>query len=186
MHSGSLSCLVDRSFSSHRYFYIYPKIFFQPAYFRFFSCRPATPSATLLPRSSAKISACLSAAVLTVFYRLFFICWTAGVFFFTVYLHFLHVYGFKKWRTDAIAVKDTFILHTYDSVKRELSIKRDIPLLALDFNGSPFTAGVCMQRFIFRPSLLSYIEKDSLKYIFMHELQHCLHKDGICNFCCLS
>ncbi|RGT72720.1 BlaR1 family beta-lactam sensor/signal transducer [Mediterraneibacter massiliensis] len=145
-----------------------------------FPVDPATPSATLLPEALQDLSLSVSRCPDSILSALF-ICWTAGVFLHSIFT-LLTCLRFKKWRTDAIAVKDTFILHTYDSVKRELGIKRDIPLLALDFNGSPFTAGVCMQKIYLPSPLLSYIEKDSLKYIFMHELQHCLHKDGICNF----
>lgn len=73
-------------------------------------------------------------------------------------------------------------VHTlFEKCKVELELDRNIPIYSTAFLRSPFTAGLIKPRIYLPIHLISDFNAGDMRFILLHELQHCKHKDAFVN-----
>lgn len=110
--------------------------------------------------------------------QILFLLWCAGIFFMTVLL----IRAFRRLRhisSSALPLENTEILSLYESCRKELNIKRNIPVYTTAYLSSPAITGLFHPRIFLPLSLVSGYPEEKLRYMLLHELQHYRHKDHL-------
>lgn len=77
----------------------------------------------------------------------------------------------------ALPVRDAVLRDIFEDCKRQLGIRRDIPLRSSSRLRSPVTAGIAAPCVLLPASRLSGLSEDEIRCILLHELLHYKHKD---------
>lgn len=77
----------------------------------------------------------------------------------------------------ALPIQNVQVRGIYRQCVRESRMKREIPLFSSAFLRSPISAGFFHPRIILPIHLLSHADKNDIRYILLHELQHLKRKD---------
>lgn len=89
----------------------------------------------------------------------------------------------------ALPLQHQQVQKLYDSCCNEMRIKKEVPVYSTAFLKSPFTIGFLKPRIYLPIHLISDFNPVELRFIFLHELQHCRQKDALIsywmNFICI-
>nr|WP_317347957.1 BlaR1 family beta-lactam sensor/signal transducer [uncultured Blautia sp.] len=89
----------------------------------------------------------------------------------------------------ALPLQHQQVQKLYHSCCNEMRIKKEVPVYSTAFLKSPFTTGFLKPRIYLPIHLISDFNPVELRFIFLHELQHCRQKDALIsywmNFICI-
>lgn len=89
----------------------------------------------------------------------------------------------------ALPLQHQQVQKLYQSCCNEMRIKKEVPVYSTAFLKSPFTTGFLKPRIYLPIHLISDFNPVELRFIFLHELQHCRQKDALIsywmNFICI-
>lgn len=88
---------------------------------------------------------------------------------------------FRRIRRSARTVENPSVRKIFDSCKREMNLQRQVELYSTEALKSPAAAGIFRPSVYLPVSVLSDFRKDSLRYVFLHELQHFRQHDSVVN-----
>lgn len=84
-------------------------------------------------------------------------------------------------KKSALPLQNLEVRRLYQRCRKETNITRDIPVCSTAFLKSPMTAG-CLKPCIYLPiHLISDYREPDMRYILLHELQHCRRRDNLVN-----
>lgn len=99
---------------------------------------------------------------------------------------FLRVHALER---SALPLQHQQAQKLYHSCCKEMRIKKEVPVYSTAFLNSPFTTGFLKPRIYLPIHLISDFNPVELRFIFLHELQHCRQKDALIsywmNFICI-
>ena len=114
--------------------------------------------------------------------------WISGGAFMCVltFRSFLRLHALKG---SALPLQHQQVQKLYHSCCNEMRIKKEVPVYSTAFLKSPFTTGFLKPRIYLPIHLISDFNPVELRFIFLHELQHCRQKDALIsywmNFICI-
>ena len=89
----------------------------------------------------------------------------------------------------ALPLQHQQVQKLYHSCCNEMRIKKEVPVYSTAFLKSPFTTGFLKPKIYLPIHLISDFNPVELRFIFLHELQHCRQKDALIsywmNFICI-
>lgn len=89
----------------------------------------------------------------------------------------------------ALPLQHQQVQKLYHNCCNEMRIKKEVPVYSTAFLKSPFTTGFLKPRIYLPIHLISDFNPVELRFIFLHELQHCRQKDALIsywmNFICI-
>lgn len=112
--------------------------------------------------------------------KILLLAWTAGAASSCGFLVFSWI-RFRRIRRSALSIEKTPVRRIFDSCKREMNLQRNVGLYSTGELKSPAAAGIISPAVYLPLSLLADFRQDSLRYIFLHELQHFLQHDSAVN-----
>ena len=112
--------------------------------------------------------------------KILLLAWTAGTASSCGFLVFSWI-RFRRIRRSALPIEKTPVRRIFDSSKREMNLQRNVGLYSTGELKSPAAAGIISPAVYLPLSLLADFRQDSLRYIFLHELQHFLQHDSAVN-----
>lgn len=112
--------------------------------------------------------------------KILLLAWTAGTASSCGFLVFSWI-RFRRIRRSALPIEKTPVRRIFDSCKREMNLQRNVGLYSTGELKSPAAAGIISPAVYLPLSLLADFRQDSLRYIFLHELQHFLQHDSAVN-----
>ncbi len=110
-------------------------------------------------------------------FMLFACMWILGV----VVMFLLAIHSFFKFRTiknSALPVQNRTVKRLYQTCCKEINCKKEIPLYSTAFLKSPVTVGVLRPRIYLPIHLISDYNAKDMRFMLLHELQHCRQKDS--------
>lgn len=110
--------------------------------------------------------------------------WIAGAAV-TLLLFFHLTWKFHKIRCSASPLEKPEIRKIFKNCCTELHIRRKIPVFVSQEIHSPVTTGFLKPRIFIPADLDSVLQDHELRYMFLHELQHCRCLDGLVNDLCI-
>ncbi|OUP81422.1 hypothetical protein B5F07_17740 [Lachnoclostridium sp. An169] len=117
------------------------------------------------------------------FSRIFTLFWLAGCAL-TVLYYLLQIYRIHRIRKSGYAVTPETEPELYDlflSCRKELKIRRRVSLYTSCSLTSPVSYGLLFPTVIIPQDLDILLDPRDLRFIFLHELQHCRQKDAVLN-----
>lgn len=110
--------------------------------------------------------------------------WIAGAAV-TLLLFFHLTWKFHKIKCTASLLERPEIQRIFENCCTELHIRRQIPVFVSQEIHSPVTTGFLKPRIFIPADLDSILQDHELRYMFLHELQHCRCLDGLVNDLCI-
>jgi len=110
--------------------------------------------------------------------------WIAGAAV-TLLLFFHLTWKFHKIKCTASLLEKPEIQRIFENCCTELHIRRQIPVFVSQEIHSPVTTGFLKPRIFIPADLDSILQDHELRYMFLHELQHCRCLDGLVNDLCI-
>lgn len=107
--------------------------------------------------------------------------WFAGVILFSTFLTLTQI-KFKRKIKSISRIDNSQSLSFIDDLKKQLAIKKEIPIVLTDQIGSPCISGIIKPTIYIPEYILTISDKKQLSHIFLHELIHYKRKDLIYNF----
>ncbi|KZD37357.1 Regulatory sensor-transducer BlaR1/MecR1 family [Bacillus cereus] len=110
------------------------------------------------------------------FYTIVLYIWLAGVIilcFATIIMNKRLLFYIKKQPV----ITDEKISKIFESCKKSMSVKRDIPLLSAGKIASPTVCGFLRPRLLLSSAHMKVLDEQQLRYIFHHELAHIKRRD---------
>ncbi len=106
--------------------------------------------------------------------------WLAGIFGMILFMvkSRLHLYQLEA---ASLPLQNQDIQGIFAECKAELKLHKDIPVYSSAYIKSPFTVGIITPRIYLPIHLISDYDQTDCRFILLHELQHCKHKDAIVN-----
>lgn len=92
------------------------------------------------------------------------------------------IYIVKKSSYAVTAENEADLYALYVSCKKELNIKRNVPLYASCSISSPVSCGLMRPAVIIPQDMDILLKERDVRFIFLHELQHYKHKDALLNY----
>ncbi len=114
------------------------------------------------------------------FYQIAFSVWIAGVVLMTA-AALRSLLGVSRLKRASLPLQNREVRALYDSCRRELGIRRDIPVLSTAYLKTPVTAGVLRPCILLPIEAVGGLSPDELRFILLHELLHCRHRDTLVN-----
>ncbi|MCD7908452.1 MAG: BlaR1 family beta-lactam sensor/signal transducer [Clostridium sp.] len=114
------------------------------------------------------------------FYRIAFSVWIAGVVLMAA-AALRSLLGVRRLKRASLPLQNREVRALYDSCRRELGIRRDIPVLSTAYLKTPVTAGVLRPCILLPIEAVGGLSADELRFILLHELLHCRHRDTLVN-----
>lgn len=114
------------------------------------------------------------------FYNTAFFIWIAGVIFMTA-LTVGSCIRINRIKQASLPLQNKKLRMLFDSCKRELGIKQEIPILSTACLKSPVTVGVIRPCIIIPIPIITELDEKELRFILMHELSHYKNKDTFIN-----
>lgn len=110
-------------------------------------------------------------------YVLFWL-WIAGIFAMTVLMikSYLHLRTIEK---SALPLQNPAVHRLYHHCIEEMRMAKDIPVYSTAYLKSPIAVGLLKPRIYLPIHLISNYKESDLRYMLLHELQHCKHKDAL-------
>lgn len=87
----------------------------------------------------------------------------------------------KQIMTSALPLQNKQVQDLFAACREEAGIKKEIPVYSSAYIRSPIAAGLFKPCIIVPIHMLSELPKKDIRYILLHELQHCRHKDLLVN-----
>lgn len=112
--------------------------------------------------------------------KILLLAWTAGAASSCGFLVFSWI-RIRRIRRSALPIEKTPVRRIFDSCKREMNLHRNVGLYSTGELKSPAAAGILSPSVYLPSSLLADFRQDSLRYIFLHELQHFRQHDSVAN-----
>lgn len=112
--------------------------------------------------------------------KILLLAWTAGAVSSCGFLVFSWI-RIRRIRRSALPIEKTPVRRIFDSCKREMNLHRNVGLYSMGELKTPAAAGILSPAVYLPFSLLADFRQDSLRYIFLHELQHFRQHDSVAN-----
>lgn len=144
----------------------------------------AVPSAAVRPFSSEDwihdFSISVTRTSIPVVGYLPCVLWTAGMLAMTFYLirSRLRLYHLEQ---SALPLQNQKVQMLYESCRRQMQIRRKIPVYSTAFLNSPIMVGTFRPRIYLPIHLILDHRENDIRYMLLHELQHYKHKDAFVN-----
>lgn len=104
--------------------------------------------------------------------------WIAGIFAMTV----LVIKSYLRLRTiekSALPLQNPAVHRLYHHCIKEMEMEKDISVYSTAYLKSPIAVGLLKPRIYLPIHLISNYKESDLRYMLLHELQHCKHKDAL-------
>lgn len=143
---------------------------------------PATAQAATAPRNnllmdfSVSVSRSASSALPIVLMSI----WIAGMAFMTGITVFTS-HKVKQLKDSSLLLQNKQIRVLFEACLKESGIKGDIPIYSSAYVKSPIAIGLWKPVIIVPIRILSEMTEKDIRYILLHELSHCKHKDLLVN-----
>lgn len=105
-----------------------------------------------------------------------FVLWAVGVVFMTMVTLYSH-HQVRRLKKSSLLLQNERIRALFESCLRESGIRRDIPIYSSAYVKSPIAVGFLFPSIIVPIHILSEMPEKDIRYILLHELSHCRHKD---------
>jgi len=106
--------------------------------------------------------------------------WIAGMVLMTgFYIHSSR--KIRQLKKSSLPLQNKEIRELYTLCMKESGIKKEIPIYSSAYISSPIAAGLWNPCIIVPINMLSELSKKEIRYILLHELIHCKHKDLVVN-----
>ena len=106
------------------------------------------------------------------------VIWLLGICIMSVYFLYSRI-QMHRMEQSALPLQNPKARQLYADCRKELHIRREIPVYSTAFIDSPFTTGILNPRIYLPIHLISDFRRSDMRYMFLHELQHCRHKDSL-------
>ncbi len=106
--------------------------------------------------------------------------WIAGM----VLMTGFHIHSSRKIRQlkkSSLPLQNMEIRELFTSCMEESGVRKEIPIYSSAYISSPIAAGLWNPCIIVPINMLSELSKKEIRYILLHELLHCKHKDLLVN-----
>ncbi|WP_024345454.1 BlaR1 family beta-lactam sensor/signal transducer [Lacrimispora indolis] len=106
--------------------------------------------------------------------------WIAGM----VFMAGFNIYSCQKIRQlkkSSLPLQNKEVRDLFAACREESGIKKEIPVYSSAYISSPIAAGLWKPCIIVPIHMLSGLSKKEIRYILLHELLHCKHKDLLVN-----
>ena len=106
--------------------------------------------------------------------------WILGMFVMVIFVirSQKHLYRIKQ---SALPVQSKQVQDLFNECLFEMKIKTQIPIYSTMFLKSPITVGLIRPKIYIPIHVISDFNKKDMRYMFLHELQHCRYKDTFIN-----
>ncbi|HBD00982.1 MAG TPA: BlaR1 family beta-lactam sensor/signal transducer [Lachnoclostridium sp.] len=106
--------------------------------------------------------------------------WIAGMVIMTgFYIHSSR--KIRQLKKSSLPLQNKEIRELFTACRKESGIKKEIPIYSSAYISSPIAAGLWNPCIIVPINMLSELSKKEIRYILLHELLHCKHKDLLVN-----
>lgn len=87
-----------------------------------------------------------------------------------------------RLKQSALPLQNENVRRLYQNCRKEMGIRREIPIYSTAFLKSPVITGLFLPEIYLPIHLISDYSEEALRYMLLHELQHYRHKDALVNY----
>lgn len=89
--------------------------------------------------------------------------------------------GLRRLKKSALPLQNNEVQKLYDACIHEMGLSKKIRIYSTAFLKSPITVGLFHPRIYLPIHLISDFQAKDMRYMLLHELQHCKHRDALTN-----
>lgn len=120
------------------------------------------------------------------FYRILLAVWGIGVIFMAS-VTVISGLRIRRIRRASLPLQNQEVRRLLDSCRQELDIRREIPVLSTAYLNTPAAVGVLRPCILLPIEMIGTLPASELRFILLHELLHCKHRDTLVNqLACLA